>query len=1288
MKNILLGLCFLTSSAFAQNTVTDIDGNSYNYLTYGNQQWTIENAAMETYRDGTAIPQVTETSQWISMTTGAWCYVNNDSTKDKLYNWYAVAGIHDNDPSTPNKHLAPEGWHVPSNIEWNIFQGFLISNNFNYDGTNSGNKIAKALATTDGWNFSSTVGTPGNEPDSNNSSGFNAFPNGDRNLNFYSYGHSPNFWTSSEIDDDEAFARQFFSGSAILYTSPYIKYNGDNVRFVKDEVVSYCKEMNVTRLLDSNNEITTFEISTDEWHYLAITKSDNLAGKIYLDGSLVGEGTFLDVNYNWSQLYLGVSYFTSWRKHFKGWLDEFRVSSVVRSEQEILENFEANTSLELDSSTLGLWHLDEPDGNFFNNSVPGIDDGQLFSGAQFTDGRFGNAVYFDGVDDRGDCFTNIPESNVTFEIWLKIQGEEDQDSAITPFEAYGGFNTSSDIFDNCSVVSNQTTITCAEGLFNDTYCYSANDTTEVVYFSDTGLPLRLTFETGTVELNFDEVIILDSDGVTNLNAGNPYGNGGDMSGFVFESSGDTITLKVASDGIASCSDGFFEPLNYDIYCLTCTDPTIVFTNDGMCETGQEFTIDVAITDLGSATNITVTDNQGNPAQNTTTTSVLIFGPYPATTSVAFTVETGDINCLFQTDIIECQAQGSCDFLDAGIDMFLDCQNSCTDLVADYIALPYLETSSYIIQGPICDLPPVTGGTPMNIILDDVWSAVLDLPFEFNFYGNSYTEIVVGSNGQLSFDTSLTGSYNDWSMDPLDMIPTANYPQNTIFGAYHDLNPSVASDRINYFVNGEAPFRVFVLNFNAVPQFLGDCGELLTTQQILLYESLNVIDVNIINKPVCDTWNDGLAVIGLQGNDLTEFSVPENRNVGVWEVTNENWRFLPNGGPATNESVFEWRDATGNVLSNDTVFTVCPDQTTVYTAALVIELPDGSFDELTDTVTVAKESDTTAPEITCPLDQTIIIDAVCTVEIPDYTGLASVTDNCGDYSITQDPQAGTMVGSGSIIVTITASDGVNISECSFTLFVNDSSVPEITCPPNQTVIIDNNCMYEIPDLTDLAIATDNCSVTSVEQNPIAGTIVGAGPLIITLIASDGLNTTDCNFILSVIDTSPPVLVCPDDQTISSEGAYLLPDYFATGEATATDNCTQPVTETSQIPNPGALLENGTYTITLTAADENGLEGECSFTLVVNDVLEIQNNQLLLSSLRLYPNPASDRVIVSNPELLEIDKVFVYDLNGRLVITNKIGVVEDITIDTSILQSATYMIVIQTQYGKIVKRLLIE
>ena len=63
---------------------------------------------MESYRDGTPIPQVTDSGIWANLSTGAWKYYDNDPNKGKVYNWYAVAGIHDNDNNTPNKIFAPE----------------------------------------------------------------------------------------------------------------------------------------------------------------------------------------------------------------------------------------------------------------------------------------------------------------------------------------------------------------------------------------------------------------------------------------------------------------------------------------------------------------------------------------------------------------------------------------------------------------------------------------------------------------------------------------------------------------------------------------------------------------------------------------------------------------------------------------------------------------------------------------------------------------------------------------------------------------------------------------------------------------------------------------------------------------------------------------------------------------------------------------------------------------------------------------------------------------------------
>ena len=217
-------------------TISDQDGNTYDYLTYGNQVWTVENAEMITYRDGTEIPQVTADTEWANLTTGAWCYQNNDLTKGKLYNWYAVAGIHDNDPNTPNKEFAPEGWHVPSDAEWTTLEEHLIANGHNYDGTTEGNKIAKAMASTTGWNSSTAEGAPGNDQSLNNSSDFNAFPSVGRDRSF-SFGPSGNllvFWSSSEENSDRAWMRNLFDADNALIRFNLEKQDGNDVRFVRD----------------------------------------------------------------------------------------------------------------------------------------------------------------------------------------------------------------------------------------------------------------------------------------------------------------------------------------------------------------------------------------------------------------------------------------------------------------------------------------------------------------------------------------------------------------------------------------------------------------------------------------------------------------------------------------------------------------------------------------------------------------------------------------------------------------------------------------------------------------------------------------------------------------------------------------------------------------------------------------------------------------------------------------------------------------------------------------------
>ena len=191
-------------------------------VTIGTQVWTTINLDVTTYSDGTAIPQVTDPTAWAALTTGAWCYYNNESangtTYGKLYNWYAVAGIHDTDFNTPNKVLAPTGWHVPTDAEWTTLTTFL-----------GGETVAgEKMKATTLWNSPNTNAT--------NSSGFTGLPGGGRDYggSFYGIGNGGDWWSSSEIDTANAWGRYLGYTNGSAGRSGGDKTDGFSVRFLRD----------------------------------------------------------------------------------------------------------------------------------------------------------------------------------------------------------------------------------------------------------------------------------------------------------------------------------------------------------------------------------------------------------------------------------------------------------------------------------------------------------------------------------------------------------------------------------------------------------------------------------------------------------------------------------------------------------------------------------------------------------------------------------------------------------------------------------------------------------------------------------------------------------------------------------------------------------------------------------------------------------------------------------------------------------------------------------------------
>lgn len=506
-----------------------------------------------------------------------------------------------------------------------------------------------------------------------------------------------------------------------------------------------------------------------------------------------------------------------------------------------------------------------------------------------------------------------------------------------------------------------TIIDCDEGPIVISYCYENNDTNVFSYTSVNGDPVTITFLEGQVQNNLDELVILDSDGTTDLNAATPYGNAGDVSGLQYTSTGNSLSVQVQSNGFGSCASSNYTPLNYEVKCQTCVVQTVDYTVvPGDCETTSDFTIDVNITDMGDASSITVSDNQGSDSQEVTGTGIVTFGPYPAVfeSQVVITVaNTNDINCVINSEALNyiCPLpQAQCPIINAGEDVEATCEDAEVELEANFMVFGQ-DTTTYELNSLECPTPPAEGGTPTSLFIDDAWTDPINLTFNFCFFGEVYDRVQIGANGALRFEldpTDVGGGSNAWNLDTDNSIPNNTNPtlaEGNIFGVVHDIDPSVCGD-LNYIIAGTAPARQFIVNFTEICHFSNACNDLKSTTQIILYESSNAIDINVFEKPICPTWNDGLAGIGIQNNDGTIGFTPPGRDIGVWEATNEFWRFSPSQGDAN--YTFEWQNEAGDVLSNDPNYTVIPTSgSTTYTAVVNYDRCDGTSATITDDVVV-------------------------------------------------------------------------------------------------------------------------------------------------------------------------------------------------------------------------------------------------------------------------------------------------------------------------------------------------
>jgi uncharacterized protein (TIGR02145 family) len=191
------------------------NSNTVQEIKIVNQTWMVKNLDVDHYRNGDPIPQVKDSATWASLTTGAWCYHDNDPANDnifgKLYNWHAV-----NDP----RGLALKGWHIPTDGEW-IKLTYALGG-----GEDVGGKMKEIGSTL--WKSPNTLAT--------NSSGFTGLPGGSRGYDgSFSYvGFSGYWWSSTEDVTLYAGFRSLVYDNGDIIRNAHDKRSGFSVRCIKD----------------------------------------------------------------------------------------------------------------------------------------------------------------------------------------------------------------------------------------------------------------------------------------------------------------------------------------------------------------------------------------------------------------------------------------------------------------------------------------------------------------------------------------------------------------------------------------------------------------------------------------------------------------------------------------------------------------------------------------------------------------------------------------------------------------------------------------------------------------------------------------------------------------------------------------------------------------------------------------------------------------------------------------------------------------------------------------------
>ena len=277
----------------------------------------------------------------------------------------------------------------------------------------------------------------------------------------------------------------------------------------------------------------------------------------------------------------------------------------------------------------------------------------------------------------------------------------------------------------------------------------------------------------------------------------------------------------------------------------------------------------------------------------------------------------------------------------------DCSQICNALT---FQIPHIKSSSdyTLVTTPYAPYPynTPTGATDIALYNDDQYSNLINLPFTFCFYGQSYTSAVVGSNGIVTFDPANAACSNAWPIT--QPIPFAGgticnsgstyYPRASIMGAYSDLDPrtvaSPATRKIQWEVIGTAPCRKFVVSYYHIGVFgvsAASCPIPANTFQMVMHESTGIIEIFFQQKSCASSTNAGRAILGIQNWNQNQAIAAPGKNNTVWNETNTGYKFIPSAGTS--------RYVTSELLTMGGALVATADTSTTTAGLLDLSFPN-------------------------------------------------------------------------------------------------------------------------------------------------------------------------------------------------------------------------------------------------------------------------------------------------------------------------------------------------------------